>query len=309
MTLVELAMFKTFTIDRGMDEMFISLYTKYRLKENPVSIEEYLIKADPANVFMSAFYWVTNSRFGYDYWQDFQRRWDRYRKEKVNEYPMKDVANFKGRGKSLRTNWDNPKFWHVNGRLDTAERYGTELSKDELEQIASEYERVGYDHKTKAYTGTAAKDIRLASRELLKDEEERDILGEFEIIETPKVKTGRRTLGDDEISLNRRNRAGRLTFSQPLTKEIMERGGYEYAAVGKNKKGEIALLLNDSNGVPLNDAPTRDRTSNVAVCNKTLVTQLADMLGIKKDYAVLRLSLLQKTEDYAAYLVTIVREE
>lgn len=306
-------MFKTFTIDRGMDEMFISLYTKYKLKNNPLSIEKYLIEADPANVFVSAFYWVTNSRFGYDYWQDFQKRWDRYRAEKIDEYPMSDIRNFKGRGKSLRTNWDNAKFWHINGRLDTAERYGTELAKEELEQIANEYERVGYNPSTKSYTGTTAKDIRLASRELMDIENEKksedsatDFFGEFEIVQLEKVKS-RRTLADDEASMNMRNRSGRILFNQKLTKEFMSRGGYEYATIGQNKNGDVALMLNDTNGVPVNDHKRDDKSGNVTIGNKALCRKLASLLDIdlkKTDYVVLKLKQIQKTDDFVAYIVT-----
>lgn len=311
MTLQEIAMMKTFTKDRGMDEMFISLYTKYKLKENPLSIEEYLQKVDASNVFVSAFYWLTNTRYGYDYWQDFQRRWDRYRAERIDEYPMEDVRNFKGRAKALRYNWDNPKFWHTQGRMDTAERYGMELSREELEKIAAEYERVGY---TKTHEG-AGKDLRLAHKELfereqkerqteeefaLKNNSNNDPLAEFELADLTANKEGFRRLRDNEITYNVKNKGWRITFNRTITKEIQKRGGYEYATIGRNKKGEVMLMLNDANGVPMQES-NRD---NATIGSKMLCDRLAEFLDIKDKYIVLKIKEIAKTNDYVAYLVT-----
>ena len=295
MTLQEIAMLKAFVKDRGMDEMFISLYTKYKLKENPISIEEYLQKVDASNVFVSAFYWIINSRFGYDYWQEFQRKWDRYRVEKINEYPMDDIRNFRGRGKSLRYNWDDPKFWHTQGRIDTAERYGMELSIEELEKIAKEYDRVGYNSQTKTYDGLG-KDLRLANKKL----SEIDPLCEFELAELPSKKAGARRLMDDEISYNVKNKGWRLTFNQKTSKSIKARGGYEYATIGRNKKGDVMLMLNDANGVPMQNS-TKE---NATIGSKVLCEKLAEYLNINERYVVLKIKEIAKTDDYVAYLVT-----
>lgn len=299
MTLQEIAMLKAFVKDRGMDEMFISLYTKYKLKENPISIEEYLQKVDASNVFVSAFYWIANSRFGYDYWQEFQRKWDRYRNDKINEYPMEDIRNFKGRGKSLRYNWDDPKFWHIQGRMDTAERYGTELPVKELEKIAQEYDRVGYNSQTKTYNGFG-KDLRLANKKLSEiDNKTTDLLCEFELAELP-PKVGTRRLMDDEISYNVKNKGWRLTFNQKTSKSIKARGGYEYATIGRNKKGDVMLMLNDANGVPMQNSIKE----NATIGSKVLCEKLAEYLNINEQYVVLKIKEIAKTNDYVAYLVT-----
>lgn len=300
MTLQEIAMLKAFVKDRGMDEMFISLYTKYKLKENPISIEEYLQKVDASNVFVSAFYWIANSRFGYDYWQEFQRKWDRYRVEKINEYPMDDIRNFRGRGKSLRCNWDDPKFWHTQGRIDTAERYGMELSVEELEKIAQEYDRVGYNSQTKTYDGLG-KDLRLANKKLSEIESNTaDPLCEFELAELPSKKVGTRRLMDDEISYNVKNKGWRLTFNQKTSKSIKARGGYEYATIGRNKKGDVMLMLNDANGVPMQNSIKE----NATIGSKVLCEKLAEYLNINEQYVVLKIKEIAKTDDYVAYLVT-----
>ena len=75
------------------------------------------------------------------------------------------------------------------------------------------------------------------------------ILGEFEFVDLRPRKNESRRLKDDEISINRRSDKGRITFNQFLSKEFKERGGYEYASLLRNKKGETILFLNDSSRI------------------------------------------------------------
>lgn len=283
MKLQEIAMFKNFVKDRGMDDLFINLYVKYRLKQNPLSIEEYLVQADADNVMVSAFYWVTNSHFGYDFWQDFQRRWDRYRVEKLGEYPMSDIRNFKGKGKVLRHNWDSPQFWKTEARVDSAERYGVMMDKDEVERINSEYKRQNIGKKV-SFDNMA------------------DPLKDFEMVDITRKKTKR--IADDEISLNTRSKFN-VTFNQATTSEMNKRGGYEYAALRVNKKGEVCLFLNDETGVPIVDGKRKDGScGNAAINSKTLCLRIKELLGVEEGYVILKIKKIAHTDDYAAYLLT-----
>ena len=212
---------------------------------------------------------------------------------------MDDIRNFRGRGKSLRYNWDDPKFWHTQGRIDTAERYGMELSVDELEKIAKEYDRVGYNSQTKTYDGLG-KDLRLANKKLSEiDNKTTDPLCEFELAELP-PKVGARRLMDDEISYNVKNKGWRLTFNQKTSKSIKAHGGYEYATIGRNKKGDVMLMLNDANGVPMQNS----MKENATIGSKVLCEKLAEYLNINEQYVVLKIKEIAKTNDYVAYLVT-----
>lgn len=276
-------MFKNFVKDRGFEELFISLYTKYRLKQNPLSIEEYLVQADASNVMLSAFYWVTNSRFGYDFWQDFQKRWDRYRVEKLGEYPMSDIRNFKGKGKVLRHNWDSPQYWKTEARVDSAERYGVMMDKDEVERINSEYKRQNIDKKV-SFDNMA------------------DPLKDFELVDVTRKKTCR--LGNDEVSLNTRSKFN-VTFNQNITSDMQKRGGYEYAALRVNKKGEVCLCLNDETGVPIVDGKRKDGSvGNAAINSKMLCMRIKELLGVKDGYVILKVKEIARTDDYIAYLLT-----
>lgn len=283
MTLIEIAMFKNFVKDRGMDELFINLYVKYRLKQNPLSIEAYLVQADAANVMLSAFYWLTNSHFGYDFWQDFQKRWDRYRVEKLGEYPMCDIRNFKGKGKVLRHNWDSPQFWKTEARVDSAERYGVILDANEIKRIENEYKRQNIDKK-------------------VVNNEKPDVLKDFELVDIRRKKTNR--LADDEISLNTKTKFN-ISFNQTTTKELQKRGGYEYAALRVNKKGEVCLFLNDETGVPMLDGKRKDGgNENATINSKALCVRIKELLGVEEGYVTLKIKEISKTDDYVAYLLT-----
>lgn len=287
MTLVEIAMFKTFVKDRGMDDLFINLYVKYRLKQNPLSIEAYLIQADADNVMLSAFYWVTNSHFGYDFWQDFQKRWDRYRLEKFGEYPMSDIKNFKGKGKILRHNWDNATPWKEESRVNSAKRYGVKLDDSEIRIIESEYRKQNIDKKV--VSGTKAND-------------DTDPLKDFELVDVTRKKTCR--LDNDEVSLNTRSKFN-VTFNQNITSEMHKRGGYEYAALRVNKKGEVCLFLNDETGVPVVDGKRKDGSvGNAAINSKILCMRIKELLGVEDGYAILKIKEIARTDDYIAYLLT-----
>ena len=74
----EVGMFKHFLMLKGMESVYINSYRTRRWKGNPESIEEFLFDCDPSRVFITAFYFVQNSRFGYEYWTKMQQDWDMY---------------------------------------------------------------------------------------------------------------------------------------------------------------------------------------------------------------------------------------
>ena len=116
-------------------------------------------------------------------------------------------------------------------------------------------------------------------------------------------KNDARRLKDDEISINRRSDKGRITFNQFLSKEFKARGGYEYAALMRNKSGDVAIILNDTKGVPMLDGRVDKDGGNAVINNKELVSRLAVFLDIKNDYAIVNIEEIKKTNDFVAYRV------
>lgn len=132
------------------------------------------------------------------------------------------------------------------------------------------------------------------------DEHVVDVLGEFNFVDL----TPRRQLKPFEVSINRRNKKHSITFNQTLSKEIRERGGYEYAALMRNKAGDVVLMLNDAKGVAMLDGRADKEGGNCVINNKELVSRIAVFLDLKTDYVIANVKELQKTDDYVAYLVT-----
>lgn len=119
MTPVQIAYFKHFLFDRGIQAIYISMYKKNRIKGgpegdktgNPESLEQFLQDAPHFRVLMHAFYFQAGSNFGYDYWKDIDKKWRKYL-ELNEDNPQNDkVVVLKGSFAILRQNWDRPQYW------------------------------------------------------------------------------------------------------------------------------------------------------------------------------------------------------
>jgi hypothetical protein len=112
MTPVQIAYFKHFLFDRGIQAIYISMYKKNRIKGgpegdktgNPESLEQFLQDAPHFRVLMHAFYFQAGSNFGYDYWKDIDKKWRKYL-ELNEDNPQNDkVVVLKGSFAILRQN-------------------------------------------------------------------------------------------------------------------------------------------------------------------------------------------------------------
>lgn len=144
MTPLQVALFKQFTTTKGMESMFISMYRKWHLRTNPLSLEEYLRKADHLNVYMAAFYFQINQKFGFDFWQRMQNHFLKFIKSEEKNHDGEDWTDLKGIYKELRLNWDAPKHWAYENRSDTAKRLGITLP-EEKERIIREVEKAAQE--------------------------------------------------------------------------------------------------------------------------------------------------------------------
>ena len=296
MNLIEISMFKYFSRYHGRDEMFISLYKHYKLKENPHSIEKYLQQADPRNVFMAAFYFYPNSVFkSYDYWQDFQLRFNTFRENNKDEFPIDDVMDFKGKaGHALRKNWDKNDFRKTESRLDTSERYGINLPEETIRTIAAEHERQGHiDLKMRA----AAKNIQA--------EEEDDPLAGFDMVDLEQDKSARHKMRDDEVTFNMKKGGSRVTFNQSVSYELLLGGcNFSFAQLGRNKNGETCIILNNESGVTVQSLSADKKRTNLTISSKVLCEKLAQLLDIKEEYRVLKIKKIAQNEKVAAFIVS-----
>jgi hypothetical protein len=313
----EVALFKHFIDGKGMATVYINLYRKHHLKKNPTSIEEFLLKADVNDVCTQAFYFVINERWGFDYWREMQKEWLEFLSLNENNYAANEWWKMEGMAKILRYNWDAARHWRKESRYTAALRLGVDLSLLGLQnkehtapptKMSEEYLREkGLEAFKNSQETTQVKEPECPTHELIEvvdDDDANDLLGDFIDVDLKPKASERRRLKDNEISVNMRKNTGRITFNQTLSRVIKERGGYEYAALLHNSKGDVIIKLNDESGVPVQDGTRSRENSNVCIHSITFTEKLVEFLGIERDYVIINVSEVAKTDDYVAYLVT-----
>ena len=309
----EVALFKHFIESKGMVTVYINTYRKRHHKTNPISIEEFLATADVNEVCSHAFYFVTNERWGYDYWTQMQKEWLEFLKANEGNYSSDEWWKMKGITKILRYNWDAAKHWRQEKRLTAAIRLGIDLSllgiagkenKEPPTKMSEEYIREkGLEEfeKSKAKPESECKTHDLIE---FTDDDEEDLLRDFMDIELKPKANERRILKDNEASVNTRNNSFRFTFNQKISADVKARGGYEYASLLRNNHGDVIIKLNDEKGVPVQDGSRSRKKSNVVIHSRALVGKLVDFLGVEREYNIVNVKEVAKTNDFVAYLVT-----
>ena len=309
----EVALFKHFIESKGMVTVYINTYRKRHHKTNPISIEEFLATADVNEVCSHAFYFVTNERWGYDYWTQMQKEWLEFLKANEGNYSADEWWKMKGITKILRYNWDAAKHWRQEKRLTAAIRLGIDLSllgiagkenKEPPTKMSEEYIREkGLEEfeKSKAKPESECKTHDLIE---FTDDDEEDLLRDFMDIELKPKANERRILKDNEASVNTRNNSFRFTFNQKISADVKARGGYEYASLLRNNHGDVIIKLNDEKGVPVQDGSRSRKKSNVVIHSRALVGKLVDFLGVEREYNIVNVKEVAKTNDFVAYLVT-----
>ena len=321
----EIALFKHFIEGKGMTTVYINQYRKNHWEQNPISIEEFLAKVDVSEVCTKAFYFIRNSNYGYDYWSQMQLLWIEFLAANENNYGRDEWWKLQNQSKILRYNWDAAKHWRMESRYTTALRMGIDLKLLGLEdkehtepptKLSEEFLRESTRKEVMERDFTKEKEESKVKKDEPKVDDapkvetpknepttESNIFGKFEFMDLRPRKNDARRLKDDEISINRRSDKGRITFNQFLSKEFKARGGYEYAALMRNDRGEVVLLMNDTKGVPVVDGTATRSNSNVTIGSKTMVEKLVTFLNIEHEYEIVRLVEIEKTTDYVAYLV------
>lgn len=322
----EVALFKHFIESKGMATVYINLYRKHHVKKNPTSIEEFLFSCETNEVCTDAFYFVINERWGFDYWTRTQDEWMAFLHANENNYSADEWWKLQGLSKILRCNWDAAKHWRHESRQTAAVRLGIDLAllgldgkknNEEPTKLAEEYLREK-DLEAFKQEQQERKSVELLQQEpecpthdmiddadFDDDNKEVDILGDFVDVCIKPCVSSKRRLNDDEISVNVRNKSNRITFNQAVSIEIQARGGYEYATLLSNKHGDVVIKLNDENGVPFQDGTTHAKDHpNAVIHSQVLVEKLVAMLGIERDYEIVNIKEVAKTNDFVAYLVT-----
>ena len=288
MTPYEIALFKTYIDGKGMATPFIQLFRKYRIRTNPTHIEDYFKSVDAKSVCMKAFYWLTNSRWGYDYWRDVQNGFDEYLRNKRatrEEDTELEWWSLHGMYKILRTNWDAEKHWKMETVKKAELRLGIIKREEREDRLPIEIVSFGSDDDADDLDDE--KDIKTTH----------DPLSEFNFVD---ISPRRSVLKPDEASINTRNKKFSLTFNQPESLAIHNKG-FKYAALMRNNRGDIVVLVNETTGVKILDTTMNEKGGNCVINNKQLISRIIAFLDIKDDYKIIKVKVLAKNEECIAY--------
>lgn len=119
MTPVQIAYFKHFLYDAGINKMYVYRYRHFRIKGgpegdtsgNPESLEQFLLEQPFFRVVMHAFYFEVGSQYGFDFWKDINKKWLKYWELHQDNINNSSYSLLKGNFAILRQNWDKPSFW------------------------------------------------------------------------------------------------------------------------------------------------------------------------------------------------------
>jgi len=137
MTPIEIAYFKHFMFDKGLERSFRYFYKTRRIKGgpsgdkggNPESIEEYFLKTSRQDVIMKAFYFApTNNNaqrltVTYDYWKDIDDKWQEYMRQNETNFSNDSWPQLRKSFAILRQNWDVQYYWRHENLESTEEVY------------------------------------------------------------------------------------------------------------------------------------------------------------------------------------------
>lgn len=310
MTPIQIAYFKHFLYDRGIQAVYISMYRRNRIKgspsgdknANPESLEQFLQEQPPFRVLMHAFYFNTNSDFGYDYWNGLNKKWKKYL-ELNDDNPQNDkVVVLKGTFGILRQNWDRADYWKTETMEATYARMHMEapLKDVDLEKtlriprtIVMGDNWAKPERKFKVgdtIKGSISEEV-LTITEIQSDcyktndggiidfDKEQywektegaaeegsktgSVLGGFSLVDTENYYGGGRKLANKVVSVNLRNKSYKITFAAKQSSELRKHC-YKYVKLLTNADTkEIALMFNNSKGCKV----TIKKDGNAERCN------------------------------------------
>lgn len=279
MTPIQIAYFKHFLFDKGIQRIYLSMYKYHRLQgdekgdksANPVSVEQFFRETHASKVIMKAFYFPMNSDYGYDYWDNLNTQWKEYWNIHKNNFSNDKYVTLKGTFAILRQNWDNKEYWKVESMVDTYKRM--------------EIEPPSVDNIETAFNVPPSPELPTAASEEVEEENADEsptpgsLLEGFTMVDTFSSVKGRR-IYNNMVGISLRNGGYRMTLSIDTSNKL-RKYKYEYVKLLTNKDTkEIALIFNHNSGgnVPVNT----DNKRNIVINNKEIIMHIHKFYNMKK---------------------------
>ena len=273
MTPIQIAYFKHFLYDKGVQGMYISLYRSRRIKGgpggdhsgNPVSLEQFLSEQPYSRVIMNAFYFITGSQYGYDYWKEINGQWMKYWDMNENNFSNEKYSILGGTFGILRQNWDSKEYWKPETKAQTYKRMGIEPPPG-FEACSSS---TLAESQVEEHSETPS--------------EESDPLAGFTEVDTNKYNGNGRRIKDNTVTINLRNNGYRITFSANVSNKLFKKG-YKFIKLLTNKNiDEVALMFNNDSGCSVSGKPQNRKHTNAVINSRDIVEHIHQFYGLKKE--------------------------
>lgn len=308
MTPIEIAYFKHFMYDKGLEKSFLFYYRRNPIKgspkgdkyANPESIEQFFLRTTVKDVIMKAFTFYPsgtavkeNSTF--DYWKNIDDQWQDYMHSMASNFSNDSWPLLRKTFAILRQNWDIPGYWRKENFESTEEVYQRMHIDLPLPENCWEHGWHPKEHKEEKEE-TAIADIMDEHF----DEALDDDVPEIDFVEFDKSRRVVNALTKGIMSVNTRNHSWRVTINRTDTKEIKKRQ-VKYAMVGNTKAGDTMLMLcNNNKGIPI----TYNTDDYYNVNSRQFCDHLKRLLSISDDFAYLRIEKVSEKIDSITYKVT-----
>lgn len=284
MTPVQIAYFKHFLYDTGIQKMYVYRYRHFRLKDdgempgNPESLEQFFMEQPIYKVIMKAFYFEVNSQYGFDFWNSINEKWKKYWEMNEDNINNTKYMTLRGSFSILRQNWDKPKFWKD---LDTSEETYKRMNIEPPQEVP-------YNIKSESSINDTAETASIEKPVQNKGA----LLEGFSLVETINTVGGKKMRVND-VSINLRNGGYRITFSAKVS-EKLKKHNYEYVKFLTNyATKEIALVFNHLNGCKITIKKNgHTDTKNVTINSKDIVEHIHNFYHLNKmnDYFTLEIT-------------------
>lgn len=295
MKAANIALFKRFLFENGVNTIFKGLYTQYRFPENPESVEEYLEKVDSQNVILMAFKFprtMPNYRFGQDFWTEKAVQWERLVEKMTKEgyycTNPKSVARY-------NEECDTPLERFKKGLRDVIKQGAQEQHAGKKDNLPSmQQERPYADDESAVKSGF--KQIKTSG---LKG------IGTFKYFDLTKKSSPK--MQEDEISISSKKGSYKLTFNKRVTEQIANAGLKNFRIGQDEATGEVRILFgNFEDGHDF----TISKSTNLTIANKSLVGILYSIFSLKEPLTTLYLSKnLANSKDYIVFVITKDRQK
>lgn len=300
MTPIQIAYFKHFLFDKGIQRIYISLYRLHKLggdekgdlNANPKSLEQFFKQVHASKVIMKAFYFPMNSDYGYDYWSALNDQWKEYWDMHKNNFSNDKYVTLKGTFAILRQNWDNEKYWKEESKEKTYKRMAIEIPPVEG-NIETAFDLYSEEDK---------EDEPEVQIETTKESKPGDLLEGFTMVDAANIHGGRK-MAANSVSVNLRNGGYRITFSSNVTDKLRKHK-YEYVRLLTNKDTkEIAFTFNHQGGCIINFKKSRGDRRNVTINSKEIVNHIHSFYGMtkKEDYYFLKITATINQDNSTTY--------